>query len=39
MSCRDCIEEGTATGGPCDEPRHQGPTRETAETAQPEVAP
>jgi hypothetical protein len=23
MTCRDCIEEGTATGGPCTEPRHQ----------------
>jgi hypothetical protein len=23
VTCRDCIDEGTATGGPCTEPRHQ----------------
>jgi hypothetical protein len=36
MTCRDCIDEGTATGGPCTEPRHQaGVAAMTAMTAMP----
>lgn len=35
MTCRDCIEEGTATGGPCTEPRHQAGPRFVHDAAAP----